>query len=129
MFRTCAFILFAGSIGLNAGGLTGRPMMASRHDAIVFSELPQTHIETRRPLLLGDSTAAQLMPPPLVSFNGYINDGRAASIPDCMGAAGPNHLMITINGLVIIQRRDGQTISSVTSQTFWNGLGDGAFDP
>ncbi len=129
MFRICAIILFGTAIDLLANGFAGRPMMAARHDTIVFSELPQTHIETRRPMLLGDASAAQQMPPPLASFNGYIHDGRTPSIPDCMGAAGPNHLMITINNLVIIQRRDGQTISSVLADTFWNGLGIAPFDP
>jgi hypothetical protein len=107
----------------------GKSILPLQHDAIVFANLPQSPVKDRAPRLVGDAPASHLAPPPLANFNGYIDDGRAPSIPDCMGAAGPNHLMITINGLVIIQRRDGQTISSVSSDTFWSGLGSGAFDP
>lgn len=129
MVKICAFMLFVAAIASTAADIRGKPAAAERHDTIVFSKLPQVQLESRRPLIYGDAAAVQSAPPALQSFNGYINDGRAPSIPDCMGVAGPNHLMITINGLVIIQRRDGQTISSVLSDTFWNGLGTGAFDP
>ncbi len=116
----------------------GTPMLPLQHDSIVFRDLPQLPVRNdgaarpslpMSPRILGDSPESQSAPPPLTSFIGYLNDGRSGSIPDCMGAAGPNHLMVTINGVVTIQRRDGQMISSVTADTFWNGLGVQAFDP
>src|SRR5437868_6743521 len=104
MSKICLLLLFASAVASSAAGITGHPSVAARHDAVVFRDFPQTPLSSRHPLIYGDAAAAQLAPPPLESFNGYINDGRTPSIPDCMGAAGPNHLMITINGLVIIQR-------------------------
>jgi hypothetical protein len=43
--------------------------------------------------------------------------------PDTMGAVGPNHLMVTLNGTVRIQNRNGSVISSITLDQFWASLG------
>lgn len=56
--------------------------------------------------------------------------------PDTMGAAGPNHLMVTLNSHVRIQNKSGGIISTVTLNDFWasvngntGGGTNGTFDP
>src|SRR5437773_10738018 len=44
------------------------------------------------------------------NFTG-LDDNNTYSPPDTMGAVGPNHLMIMINGQVRIQNRTGTTVS------------------
>jgi hypothetical protein len=56
--------------------------------------------------------------------------------PDTMGAAGPNHLMVTLNSHVRVQNKNGGVISTVTLNDFWasvngntGGGTNGTFDP
>ena len=50
--------------------------------------------------------------------------------PDTNGAAGPNHLLLAINGTVRIQDRSGTVLSTTTLLSFWSGLGvTDVFDP
>lgn len=128
LFQLCAVIYLCGVTAVAAKEFSGSASMVSAHDAIVFRDLPQLPRNAPRPFLLGDSPAADLAPPPLTNFNAFLNASEPI-VPDTMGAAGPNHLMVTINRVVTIQRRDGTVISSVSADTFWNGFGTFAFDP
>lgn len=68
-------------------------------------------------------------PPPTVNFSALGDDGTRIP-PDVHGAAGPNHLMTTLNSQVRIQNRTGGTISTVFLSTFWSSLGvTFPFDP
>jgi hypothetical protein len=70
---------------------------------------------------------------PLGLQNGFlaIPDGLTSIPPDTMGAAGPNHLMATLNTQVRIQDKSGTTISTVSLDSFWSTVngGGGTFDP
>lgn len=83
-------------------------------------------------------TAQQLVPPtanspaPSTNFLGAPDNGTYIP-PDTMGAVGPRHLMVTLNGTVRIQDRGGAVLSSVTLNQFWSRVGpfvsNGTFDP
>jgi PKD repeat protein len=69
-------------------------------------------------------------PLPAKDFLG-LKDNNNSIPPDVNGAAGPNHLMITLNTEVRIMDRDGNPISTVNTGAFWHsvpGAGD-SFDP
>jgi hypothetical protein len=63
----------------------------------------------------------------LASFSAA-TDNNTYIPPDTMGAAGPSHLMVMLNGTVRIQNKSGGVISSVTLNSFW-GKPSGTFDP
>jgi hypothetical protein len=67
---------------------------------------------------------------PCNNFNA-LNEISVASPPDVNGAAGFNHLMVTLNSDVRIQSKQGDVISTVSLTAFWNGLGGHTdiFDP
>ncbi len=69
-------------------------------------------------------------PSPSASF-AALGDNNTAIPPDVHGAAGPNHLMTTLNTQVRIQNRTGGVISTTTTLTsFWSSTGaSGVFDP
>jgi hypothetical protein len=69
-------------------------------------------------------------PAPLKSF-AALGDDDTAIPPDTMGAAGPNHLVVTLNTQVRIQDRSGTTISTVSLDSFWGSLSgvSSVFDP
>ena len=58
-----------------------------------------------------------------------LGDNGQSIPPDTHGAAGPNHLMVTLNTEVRVQDRTGSTLSTVTLNQFWAGLTSQAFDP
>ena len=86
---------------------------------------------------LGLPSAAIASPSPLESFEALRD--QDVSIPpfvysfippDTMGAAGPNHLMVTLNSQVRIQDRAGGVLSTVSLESFWAGTGaTSTFDP
>jgi hypothetical protein len=82
---------------------------------------------------LGLPSAAVASPSPVVSFEALRDQNVSGSSffpPDTMGAAGPNHLMVTLNSQVRIQDRSGIEQSIVSLENFWAGTGSsGAFDP
>jgi len=50
------------------------------------------------------------------------------------GAAGPNHIVSTLDNSIRIQKKDGTVLSTITLQAFWSAVGPyvdprGAFDP
>ncbi len=51
--------------------------------------------------------------------------------PDTHGAAGPNHLMVSVNGELRVQMKTGGTMASVPLDAFWSVLSGpgGTFDP
>ncbi|MDH3528850.1 MAG: G8 domain-containing protein, partial [Acidobacteriota bacterium] len=69
-------------------------------------------------------------PTPNANFQG-LNDNDTSIPPDTHGAAGPNHLMVTLNTQVRIQNKTGGTTSTVSLNAFWTSVngGSGAFDP
>ena len=70
-------------------------------------------------------------PPPSVSFQGAPDNGLSIP-PDTMGAVGPNHLVVALNGTFRVQSRTGQVLSTITLDAFWSGVGpfaQGTFDP
>lgn len=69
-------------------------------------------------------------PAPLKSFEA-LGDNDQYIPPDTMGAAGPSHLMVTLNSQVRIQDKSGNQVSIVTLYSFWSGLSGVSlvFDP
>ncbi len=52
-----------------------------------------------------------------------LNENSVISPPDVHGAAGFDHLMVTLNSEVSIQNKQGTTLSTTSLLGFWNGLG------
>src|SRR5437868_6365586 len=53
------------------------------------------------------------------SFPG-LGDNNTALPPDTSGAAGPNHLMITLNSQVQVQTRGGAAVQTLSLRTFFD---------
>ena len=68
-------------------------------------------------------------PGPQASFGGSGDSGWIP--PDTMGAVGPNHLVSTLNGKVLVTDRNGNVLKSVSLLNFWSSVGGltEAFDP
>lgn len=111
---------------------------------IVFTALPPVdavEVDTNRPHhdALEGSWPAGLDewqplprdPSPVVGANFVGLPFSAAGLPpDTMGAAGPNHLMVTLNSEVRVQTKTGTPISTVSLAAFWASTGaTGPFDP
>lgn len=69
--------------------------------------------------------------PPLALNFEALADNECCIPPGTMGAAGPNHLMVTLNSQVRIQNKsDGGVVSTVSLDSFWSSTGaTGCFDP
>ncbi|HET7090908.1 MAG TPA: hypothetical protein VFL17_19940, partial [Anaerolineae bacterium] len=69
-------------------------------------------------------------PAPASSFPA-LEDNNSVIPPDTHGAAGPNHLMVTLNSQVRIQNRSGAAINTVSLNAFWSAVAgsSGVFDP
>ena len=68
-------------------------------------------------------------PPASASFAALLDSGTQWE-PDTQGAAGPNHLMVTLNTQVRIQNRQGGVVSTVSLDGFWAIAGvSNAIDP
>ncbi|MFN0204077.1 MAG: fibronectin type III domain-containing protein [Bacteroidia bacterium] len=70
-------------------------------------------------------------PAPAANFNALDDNGTSIP-PDIHAAAGPNHLMVTLNSQYRIQNKTGTVISTVTANGFWAGTGGtnpSTFDP
>jgi hypothetical protein len=76
--------------------------------------------------------AAVNSPAPTAIFEA-LADNNTKIPPGTMGAAGPNHLMVTLNSEVRIQNRTGTELSKVTLESFWSSVttlsSDGVFNP
>lgn len=69
-------------------------------------------------------------PLPDADFMG-LDDNNSSIPPDVHGAAGPDHLMVTLNTQTRIMDKEGNAISTVSTGSFWYpmpGAGD-TFDP
>ncbi|MGB6649033.1 MAG: hypothetical protein WBG01_10920, partial [Bacteroidota bacterium] len=66
--------------------------------------------------------------PPTASFEA-LPDNNAVIPPDTHGAAGPTHLMTTLNSQVRIQNKSGGIISTTSLDGFWSALTGDPFDP
>ena len=60
-----------------------------------------------------------LSPEPTRSFLGYVDPGTGMP-PDTHGAVGPNHVVTATNDFTVIQAKNGNTISTVSINTFAN---------
>jgi PKD repeat protein len=60
-----------------------------------------------------------------------LDDSGASIPPDVNGAAGPEHLMITLNTQIRIMDRQGNPISTISTGSFWHPMpgSGGVFDP
>ncbi len=90
---------------------------------IIFREISKPYPESQ-------NTPKDQSPLPAKSFLG-LKDNNTSIPPDVNGAAGPNHLMITLNTEVRIMDRDGNPIHTISTGAFWYpmpGAGD-TFDP
>ena len=69
-------------------------------------------------------------PLPDLDFLGLDDSGNSIP-PDVNGAAGPEHLMVTLNTQVRIMDRAGNPISTVSTGSFWHPMpgSGGVFDP
>lgn len=69
-------------------------------------------------------------PLPEVDFQGLDDNGNSIP-PDVNGAAGPDHLMVTLNTQIRIMDKSGAPISTIVTESFWQGIpGAGSvFDP
>lgn len=69
-------------------------------------------------------------PPPDTSFLGLPDNGSSIP-PDVNGAAGPEHIMVTLNTQVRIQDREGNNLFTTSLSTFWQPMPNngGTFDP
>ncbi len=69
-------------------------------------------------------------PLPDKDFHGLEDSGNSIP-PDVNGAAGPDHLMITLNTQTRIMDREGNEISTISTGSFWHGIpgAGGVFDP
>ena len=68
-------------------------------------------------------------PAPAASFLANEDNGTVIP-PDTHGAAGPNHLMVTVNSQVRIQNKTGTALSSMSLNAFWASLNNpSTFDP
>ena len=69
-------------------------------------------------------------PLPEINFLGIGDSGNSIP-PDVNGAAGPNHLMVTLNTDTRIMDKQGNPISTISTSSFWHPLvgAGGTFDP
>lgn len=68
-------------------------------------------------------------PSPSANFNA-LDDNSTIIPPDTKGAAGPNHLMVTLNSQYRIMNKSGTVLSTVTATSFWTGVSpDSGGDP
>ncbi|HWN98343.1 MAG TPA: C25 family cysteine peptidase [Blastocatellia bacterium] len=68
-------------------------------------------------------------PAPTAQFQS-LTDNNTFIPPDVHGAAGPNHLMTTLNTQMLIQNKSGAVTSTLSTFTFWSPLGIGTLsDP
>ncbi len=75
------------------------------------------------------SVMRETSPMPDNDFLGLDDSGNSIP-PDVHGAAGPEHLMVTLNTQVRIQDRQGSELATMTLGSFWTSLpGGGTFDP
>ncbi|HET7436737.1 MAG TPA: fibronectin type III domain-containing protein [Thermoanaerobaculia bacterium] len=73
-----------------------------------------------------EPTVNAVSPSPVRSFQAIADDGTIIP-PDTMGAAGPKHLMVTLNSQIRIMNKNGGAISTTDLLTFWSSID--AFDP
>ena len=68
-------------------------------------------------------------PAPLAQFQA-LTDNNTFIPPDVHGAAGPNHLVTTLNTQILIQNRAGAVVSTLSTFGFWSSLSIGTIsDP
>src|SRR4051812_13388953 len=61
-------------------------------------------------------------PPPDLNFEGAPDNGFYIP-PDTMGAVGPDHLIVILNGTFQVQDRAGRVITRISLDQFWSTMG------
>lgn len=90
---------------------------------------PGVEVINGTPTEAGGPAGPSGSPPPSSSFQA-LDDNNAVIPPDTHGAAGPNHLMVTLNTQVRYQNRAGAVLGTLTLNAFWQSVGNpSAFDP
>ncbi len=90
---------------------------------------PALIIYEEQPGQIEPAVMRETSPMPNADFEGLDDSGNSIP-PDVHGAAGPDHLMVTLNTQVRIQDRQGNNLSTMTLGSFWLSLpGSGTFDP
>ncbi len=100
------------------------PEFTSGEKQILYMDKPGVTSQTQHKGITEDS------PLPDLDFLG-LGDNNNSIPPDVNGAAGPNHLMVTLNTGFRIMDKQGSVISDIGSGSFWFpmiGSGD-TFDP
>ncbi|HNH82807.1 MAG TPA: hypothetical protein PL157_10585 [Acidobacteriota bacterium] len=98
------------------------PLDVIRPDEIVVPSPPATSVTP-------GTKALAPSPTPSSSFLGLEDNGPSFP-PDTHGAAGPNHLMVTLNTEIRIQDRQGKALRTVSLDGFWSAIGNpNSFDP
>lgn len=87
-------------------------------NAIITKEKEQANVANR---LQQENIPEPLSPSPSANFNA-LDDNSSIIPPDTKGAAGPNHLMVTLNSQYRIMNKSGTVLSTVTPTSFWTGV-------
>lgn len=87
-------------------------------NANIKREIQQSNVANK---LQEENVPEPLSPSPSASFNG-LDDNASIIPPDTKGAAGPNHLMVTLNSQYRIMSKTGTVLSTVSALSFWTGV-------
>ncbi len=122
------FVLAWGTLAGRALGqtFTGAPGTALTNAVINFSSLV-----TNSPVSSPGTNLTSS--PPAITFQAQDDDG-ILDPPYPGGAAGPNHVVSTLENSIRIQKRDGTVLNTISLQQFWAALGPfvvpgSVFDP
>ncbi|MDB6035817.1 MAG: hypothetical protein JWM16_6155, partial [Verrucomicrobiales bacterium] len=110
---------------------SGAPVGRQKFQAKPYSALSNASVSSGSTGAIAKAgTALPPSPLPSASFQALLGPSTSAINPDTQGAVGPNHLMTTLNTSVLVQDRNGGTVSSVTIEAFWASVGaSNIFDP
>ncbi|MDP2724307.1 MAG: PKD domain-containing protein [Bacteroidales bacterium] len=99
------------------------PDFKTNPDRIIYQEAPLSQ-RANKPV------SREMSPAPTRDFLS-LEDNQRSIPPDVMGAAGPNHLMTTLNTEVRIQDKEGNVLMTTSLGNFWKPLPgtSGTFDP
>src|SRR5450432_1817272 len=89
------------------------------HNPVDRNVPPFSGVTTVLPSLQGNTERVEEAP--CINFRGLDDDGSSFP-PDVNGTVGFDHLMVTLNTQLLIQDKQGGTISTVSLAGFWNGI-------
>ncbi|MEZ5194996.1 MAG: hypothetical protein R2764_00940 [Bacteroidales bacterium] len=115
----------------------GPKMKTPNKEVFIYPEFPiegkkvlyrdETKLFGQKPV---QTTLKEQSPLPTKDFLA-LPDNNNSIPPDVNGAAGPNHLMVTLNTEIRISDKEGNPIYTVTTGSFWHPMpgSGGVFDP